>query len=126
MLDSTFKTKVTLRKPKRGGRDVNNEVVYEEFRGKGECLVDIRCRFERRRRRAISLEGVEFESDATMIYRKDRVPTKIGREDLIVEGGDSFAIALAEDLQLMFGTARYERLTLVFSRQQVTKDVPRG
>lgn len=123
MLDCTFTDTVTVRRAST--RDVHNKVEYTEVKDEAGCPLPVKCRFERRRRRVITLEGVERDSDASMVFRRDKA-VDIAPEDLIVTArGEVYQILTYEDVVLLGTTADYGRLTLGFTRTEVPPDFPR-
>jgi len=127
MLDVILTETVTVRRAKPGQRSVTNSVQYEELKDEGGFPLPIRCRIERRRRRVhTSLEGVELDADATLVYRVDKAP-EIKPEDLIYlsRTKEVWRVLTHETADLLFqGKAHYGRLALQLSRQVVPGDWP--
>lgn len=119
MLDTMMRENVTLRRARAGSRTVKNEVTYDILRDDAEIPIVLRCRIERRRRRIFSAQGVEEESDGTMIYRvTSKVDVKAN--DLIVDrNGQAFKILGFDEQPSLFGSATYRRADLRLTRLPV-------
>lgn len=124
MLDVAYTDSVTVRRPKAGSRSVSNSVQYEELKDQGGFPLPIRCRIERRKRRVHTVEGVELDADASLVYRKDKSPD-LKLEDLIFTNRkEVFRILTFEEVNFLFcEKAQYVRLSLQFFRQPVPDDL---
>lgn len=123
MLDLTFIDTFTIRRPQsRTGR---NEVTYATVQDGHGAPLQLACRLELRRRRVFSTQGVEAESDATLVYRVS-VGKEAKPEDLVVCREETFRVIGTSRQRLLFGNAEYSRLDLQKVRTPVPEDEPVG
>ncbi len=130
MLDALFVDRVTVRRAKTRG--VANEVVYEQVldkvdgdkKGGGPAILN--CRIERRRRRVITEQREEIQTDATMVFRVVALPT-IEMTDIVVDAkGKAYKVAGLESDRALFGGGEYARADLQDTKLDVPADKDAG
>lgn len=130
MLDALFVDRVTVRRAKTRG--VANEVVYEQVldkvdgdkKGGGPAILN--CRIERRRRRVITEQREEIQTDATMVFRVVPLPT-VEITDIIVDDKDrAYKVAGLEKDRALFGEGEYVRADLQDTKLDVPPDKDDG
>lgn len=76
----------------------------------------ILCKIEHRGRRVVAEDGTEFETDATMMYKKSSAPD-LRREDMVVRaGGEKFRVVEITSQRFLFSSAVYARADLAMVR----------
>ena len=115
MLDILLKDKVTVRRA--GARDVRNNITYTQLTDSKGHPTHVTCKLDKRRRRIFSTDGVEMESDATMVYRVQGNPI-VMLEDLVYFDGTSYKIIAFAEQNMLFSAFNYVRADL-----QLTRDV---
>ena len=131
MLDALMVDRVTVRRAKTRG--VANEVVYEQVldkvdgdkKGGGPAILN--CRIERRRRRVITEQREEIQTDATMIFRVVPLPT-VEMTDIIVDSAKdrAYKVAGLERDRALFGEGEYVRADLQDTKLDVPPDKDDG
>jgi len=113
MLDATFKETVTLRRARAGSRGGNAQAsAYDVVRDAAGVVLRIRCKIDRKRRKLVSTQGIETESDATLLMRV-RGAVDLRTTDFVVdETGAGYRIMGMDEQPALFGSARYKRVEL--------------
>lgn len=107
------------------GRTAENAVTYEEVLDETGGALPVRCKLEHRGRRVVGKDGVEIQSDATMICRTSDLPG-IDMEDLVVAGGRTYRVVGLTDQPLLGSGVKYSRLDLALDRAPVPGDADAG
>ncbi len=122
MNTNLYLERVTLRRPKAGTRGVDGATQYEVVLGEGDLPIEVRCALERRGRRIFSTQGVEIQSDATMLFRQ--APEKeIRLDDIVVDlEGQAWKVVGLDVQKSMFGSRKYGRADLQTTTNPVQHD----
>lgn len=123
MLDVSFIDTFTIRRAQ--GRSSRNEVTYGTVLDGHGAPLQQNGLLELRRRRVHTVQGVEAESDATLIHRV-KVGKEVKPEDLVVCRGETFRVIGSSRQRLLFGDAEYARLDLQKVRTPIPGDEPVG
>lgn len=120
MLDVLFNESITIRRPT--GRTAANAITYEQAKNEDGTGIVVRCRIEETRRRVIGTDGIQTESDATMVFRVNGNPV-IGLEDVVIRDSGTAYRVIGINAQQAIGTPyKYARLDLALTKQLVPED----
>lgn len=113
MLDTTFKETVTLRRARAGSRGANAQAsAYDIVCNADQVPIRIKCYIDRKRRKLISTQGTDTESDATLLMRV-RPGIDLQTFDFVVDqSGVGYRVMGMDDQSALFGPTRYKRVDL--------------
>ena len=112
MNENLYLQRVTLRRPKAGTRGADGSVTYEIVLGEGDLPVEIRCSIEQRTRRIFSTQGVEIQSDATMLFRQ-KPGFEVRSDDIVVDpDGQAWKVVGLNVQKVLFGSRKLGRADL--------------